>query len=44
MGSSHHPIVSEASGIMTFEDFIDGVTVTKQLDEATGLSNIIVMD
>ena len=39
-----HPIVSEASGIMTFEDFIDGVTVTEQLDEATGLSNIIVMD
>jgi len=39
-----HPIVSEASGTMIFEDFIDGVTVTEQLDEATGLSNIMIMD
>ncbi len=39
-----HPIVSEASGVMSFEDFIDGVTVTEQLDELTGLSNIIIMD
>jgi DNA-directed RNA polymerase subunit beta' len=39
-----HPIVSEASGTMIFEDFIDGVTVTEQLDEVTGLSNIIIMD
>ena len=29
---------------MIFEDFIDGVTVTEQLDEATGLSNIMIMD
>jgi len=39
-----HPIVSEASGTMVFEDFIDGVTVTEQLDEVTGLSNVIIMD
>jgi len=39
-----HPIVAEASGIIKFEDFVDGVTVTEQIDEATGLSNIMIMD
>jgi len=39
-----HPIVTEASGIIKFEDFVDGVTVTEQIDEATGLSNIMIMD
>ncbi|SVC96545.1 uncharacterized protein METZ01_LOCUS349399, partial [marine metagenome] len=35
-----HPIVAEAAGIIKFEDFVDGVTVTEQIDEITGLSNI----
>ena len=39
-----HPIITEASGTIKFEDFIDGVTVTEQVDEMTGLSNIIIMD
>ena len=39
-----HPIVAEAAGIIKFEDFVDGVTVTEQIDEITGLSNIIIMD
>ncbi len=39
-----HPIVAEAAGIIKFEDFVDGVTVTEQIDEATGLSNIMIMD
>ena len=39
-----HPIITEASGTIRFEDFIDGVTVTEQVDEMTGLSNIIIMD
>ena len=39
-----HPIVAEAAGIIKFEDFVDGVTVTEQIDEVTGLSNIIIMD
>ena len=39
-----HPIVAEAAGIIKFEDFIDGVTVTEQIDEVTGLSNIMIMD
>ena len=39
-----HPIVAEAAGIIKFEDFVDGVTVTEQIDEITGLSNIMIMD
>ena len=31
-----HPVVTEVSGRLQFEDFIDGVTVTTQLDEITG--------
>ena len=39
-----HPIITEASGTIRFEDFIDGVTVTEQVDNMTGLTNIIIMD
>ena len=39
-----HPVVTEVSGYLKFEDFIDGVTVTTQVDEITGLSSIVVLD
>ena len=39
-----HPVVTEVSGRLQFEDFIDGVTVTTQLDEITGLTSIVVLD
>jgi DNA-directed RNA polymerase subunit beta' len=39
-----HPVVTEVSGYLQFEDFIDGVTVTSQVDEITGLSSIVVLD
>ena len=39
-----HPIVAEAAGIIRFGDFIDGVTVTEQEDDMTGISSIMVMD
>jgi DNA-directed RNA polymerase subunit beta' len=39
-----HPVVAEVSGHLKFEDFIDGVTVTEQMDEITGLTSIVVMD
>ena len=39
-----HPVVAEVAGKLKFEDFIDGVTVTEQVDEMTGLSSIVVMD
>ena len=39
-----HPVVTEVSGILKFEDFIEGVTVSEQVDEVTGLSSIMVME
>jgi DNA-directed RNA polymerase subunit beta' len=39
-----HPVVTEVGGRLRFEDFIDGVTVTSQLDDITGLTSIVVLD
>ena len=39
-----HPVVTEVSGRLQFEDFVDGVTVTTQVDEITGLTSIVVLD
>jgi len=39
-----HPVVTEVSGYLKFEDFIDGVTVASQVDEITGLTSIVVLD
>ncbi len=38
-----HPIISEVEGRAKFIDFVDGVTVTRQTDEVTGLTSIVVM-
>ena len=38
------PIVSEYSGRVQFENVIDNVTVMNQVDEVTGLSNMVVID
>ena len=39
-----HPVVSEVGGHLRFESFIDGVTVTEQVDEFTGLTSIVILD
>jgi DNA-directed RNA polymerase subunit beta' len=39
-----HPVVTEVSGIIRFQDFVDGLTVTAQVDEVTGLSSTVVLD
>ncbi len=39
-----HPVVTEVSGVVRFEDFEDGVTVSRQVDDITGLSSIVVLD
>jgi DNA-directed RNA polymerase subunit beta' len=39
-----HPVVTEVSGNIQFEDFIDDVTVTTQVDEYTGLTSTVVLD
>ena len=39
-----HPVVTEVAGFLKFQDFVDGLTVTTQVDEVTGLSSIVVQD
>ncbi len=39
-----HPIITEVAGRVQFVDLIDGVTMNRQTDELTGLSNIVVTD
>ena len=34
-----HPVVTEVAGFIKFQDFVDGLTVTTQVDEVTGLSS-----
>ena len=40
----NRPIISEYDGIAKFENVVEGVTVTKQIDEVTGLSTLVVID
>ncbi|MEX0731368.1 MAG: DNA-directed RNA polymerase subunit beta' [Aquisalimonadaceae bacterium] len=39
-----HPIITEVKGRLRFFDFIDGVTVVRQVDEITGLSSLEITD
>jgi DNA-directed RNA polymerase subunit beta' len=38
------PILSEHDGAIEFHDFIEGVTVQKGVDEATGVEGLVVME
>ena len=38
------PIISEFSGNIKFENVEEGVTVTRQIDDVTGLSSLVVID
>jgi DNA-directed RNA polymerase subunit beta' len=39
-----HPVVTEVAGFLKYQDFVDGLTVTTQVDEVTGLSSTVVQD
>jgi DNA-directed RNA polymerase subunit beta' len=39
-----HPIITEVAGTVKFSGMEDGITITRQTDDLTGLSNIAVMD
>jgi DNA-directed RNA polymerase subunit beta' len=39
-----HPVITEVAGFVRFQDFVDGLTVTSQVDEVTGLSSTVVLD
>jgi DNA-directed RNA polymerase subunit beta' len=38
------PILSEHEGVVQFHDFIEGVTVQKAVDDATGIEGLVVME
>ena len=38
------PIITEIDGVVKFEDLVDGVSVRDVADEATGISNRVVVD
>jgi DNA-directed RNA polymerase subunit beta' len=39
-----HPVVTEVAGMIKFSDFVDGLTVTTQVDDVTGLTSTVVLD
>ena len=39
-----HPVISEVAGKVKFEDFIEGVTVQREIDEITGVSTLVVTE
>jgi DNA-directed RNA polymerase subunit beta' len=39
-----HPVISEVAGKSMFADIVEGVTVDRDVDEMTGLTNISVID
>ena len=38
-----HPVITEVAGRVQFVDLIEGVTMTRQTDEMTGLSSVVVI-
>ncbi|WP_343154285.1 DNA-directed RNA polymerase subunit beta' [Buchnera aphidicola (Aphis aurantii)] len=38
------PVITEVNGFIRFIDMIDGQSITRQADELTGLSSIVVLD
>lgn len=38
------PVITEVNGFVRFVDMIDGQSITRQADELTGLSSIVVLD
>jgi len=39
-----HPIITEVAGKVQFSDMVEGLTMTRQTDELTGLSSIVITD
>jgi len=39
-----HPVITEVDGKVVFNEIVDGVTVTRHVDEITGLSSMVITD
>jgi DNA-directed RNA polymerase subunit beta' len=38
------PIITEADGVVDYEDLVEGISINEVADEATGITNRVVMD
>lgn len=39
-----HPVITEVAGKVQLQDFVDGTTVERQIDEVTGLTSLTILD
>ncbi|HAI69885.1 MAG TPA: DNA-directed RNA polymerase subunit beta', partial [Gammaproteobacteria bacterium] len=39
-----YPVITEVAGIVNYADIIEGITVNREQDEMTGLSNMVITD
>ncbi len=39
-----HPVITEVEGKVLFNDIVEGVTVTRHVDEITGLTSMVITD
>lgn len=39
-----HPVITEVAGTLKFNDFNEGVTVQRETDDITGLTNLVIID
>ena len=39
-----HPIITEVAGFVKLQDLVEGVTVVREVDEATGLAKMVITD
>ncbi len=39
-----HPVITEVAGKVMFSDIVEGVTVDRNVDEITGLTNMVITD
>ena len=40
----HYPIISELNGNIKYVNLVEGITIKREVDEITGLSNLVVID
>jgi DNA-directed RNA polymerase subunit beta' len=39
-----HPVITEVAGHVAFSDIVEGLTVTRHIDEITGLTSMVITD
>jgi DNA-directed RNA polymerase subunit beta' len=39
-----HPVITEVAGLVALSDVVEGITVSRHVDEITGLTSMVVMD